>query len=180
MPTIQFSKPAQSGLSKADVQKLAENIASQVGYNPGDDIFDVLKKLGGRYRYLDLSKDTDSDSGSLYVHGEGNFEVVIATNTSVVRDRFTIAHEIGHYILHYIYNKRSGKQVLLPMSATRYGSDRIEWEANWFAASFLMPVDKFKESYARNNGDVEEVSKEFGVSFQAAKVRAESIYGKKG
>lgn len=65
------------------------------------------------------------------------------------------------------------------MRATRWVDDsdpdlqRCEWEANWFAASFVMPESRFRASF--NQGGVPAVVSEFGVSEKAAMVRAKSL-----
>ncbi|MCG5242715.1 ImmA/IrrE family metallo-endopeptidase [Azospirillum doebereinerae] len=169
-----YSSPQASGLTKHSVYKLAENVALQLGFEPGGDLFDALEKLGGRLSYKDFSGFGETDSGSLVVHGEGNFEVNLAKNTSPTRDRFTIAHEIGHYVLHFLWPRKQ-KIEITNMIAERYGSDRTEWEANWFAAAFLMPENEFRTAIAQANGDLSEVADKFGVSNMAARVRAEAL-----
>jgi hypothetical protein len=72
------------------------------------------------------------------------------------RRRFTIAHELGHWYLH-----QHGQQSLF----CRHGSvdedakadppelPEIEAEANWFAASLLMPAGMVRREYERTGGD---------------------------
>jgi IrrE N-terminal-like domain len=50
--------------------------------------------------------------------------------------RFTAAHEVGHFILH------PGQVMFRDRSLSSHGGEgrpRVEWEADVFAASFLMP-----------------------------------------
>ncbi|AWK88495.1 ImmA/IrrE family metallo-endopeptidase [Azospirillum thermophilum] len=169
-----FSPPKESGLTKQAVHRLAENVAGQLSFEPGGDLFVVLKKLGGRLAYKDFSGIDETDSGSLLVRQPGDFDIVIAKNTSPKRDRFTIAHEIGHYVLHYLLARQNGSPIQA-MAAARYGSDRTEWEANWFAAAFLMPEQEFREAYEELGQDVFAVAERFGVSTKAARIRAEAL-----
>lgn len=80
------------------------------------------------------------------------------------RDRFTIAHEIGHYILHDVNS----------ISFAR-GSEEIksfespEWQANAFAAEFLMPRALL------SGMSQQRVSTECGVSAQAAKYQVNAM-----
>lgn len=72
------------------------------------------------------------------------------------RRRFTIGHELGHWILH------QDSQTSL---FCRHGSvdpderkgrppiDPIEEQANWFAASLLMPAELLRVHYERTGGD---------------------------
>ncbi len=92
------------------------------------------------------------------------------------RDRFTIAHELGHLFLHYPQFKASNPSI--PMKATRWvdASDpeqqRAEWEANWFAAAFLMPGGAFSACW---RGVVRDAASRFAVSTQAAEIRAKDL-----
>ena len=93
------------------------------------------------------------------------------------RDKFTIAHELGHLILHYPLVARENPGV--PMCATRWVDEsnadlvRAEWEANWFAAAFLMPSDEFIARY--QSGGLSPAALRFKVSVPAAKIRAKSL-----
>jgi len=171
---LAYSSPSESGLSKASVDGLAANIARQVGYEPGGDLVAIVKKLGGKIIVSDVWAEADATSGSIRIEDDGSFVVAVASHTGIERDRFTIAHELGHYVLHYLWPKQNGKPVAA-VEARRYGSGRVEWEANWFAAAFLMPADSFKTTWAELGGIVGEVAGHFGVSTEAARIRAEYL-----
>ncbi|KAM3108257.1 ImmA/IrrE family metallo-endopeptidase [Phormidesmis sp. 146-33] len=88
----------------------------------------------------------DSLSGFLF-RGEGGQQPVIGVNSAhhARRQRFTIAHELGHYVLHgaekvHYDDKSRGFQVHLRSAVSAEGSDRLEVEANAFAAELLMPA----------------------------------------
>lgn len=96
------------------------------------------------------------------------------TNTITVNDEqpatrkiFTVAHELGHYILHKGTNNRYDEyHRYTPEERAR------EYEANDFAAKLLMPVNKFVESFHRNNGILLDIAYEFGVSVRQCEFRA--------
>ena len=83
------------------------------------------------------------------------------------RRRFTIAHELGHWYLH-----QNGQQSLF----CRHGSidedsneERpnlalIEQEANWFAATLLMPAEMVRRQYERTGGDFRRLCSTFKSS----------------
>ena len=79
-------------------------------------------------------------------HGEG-------------RDRFTIAHEIGHYILHNT-NMIALTRVYPNESVKPY--EDIEWQADAFAGELLCP------SCAIRNMEILDISLTYGVSVKAA------------
>jgi Zn-dependent peptidase ImmA (M78 family) len=174
MPKADYEKVQPSWLPKQTVMTFAENVARQLGHKPGGDVVAALKKLGGRIGYKDFWDLENGDSGSIEIHNVGDFDVYVASHTSGERDYFTIAHEIGHYVLHYLLPKKKGATIQKAY-ANRYGSEREEWEANWFAAAFLMPKAAFEESFNRNNKNLVLVASEFGVSTKAAEVRAKAL-----
>lgn len=59
-------------------------------------------------------------------------------NQSANRQRFTIAHELGHYILHRDFVQSHKVSVFYRKDFDNY-FDRIEEQANKFAATLLMP-----------------------------------------
>lgn len=171
---MDYRAPIECGLSKAAVDDLASSVANHFGYEPGSPLEPIVEKMGGRIsvqNVLDLSR---IPSGSIRVDAVGRFEIFLASHTGPNRDRFTIAHELGHYVLHYLYARQNGADIQA-LEAQRYGSGRVEWEANWFAAGFLMPAAKFTERHKALNGVLPLLADEFGVSVEAARIRAEFV-----
>jgi len=89
------------------------------------------------------------------------------------RQRFTIAHEFGHYILH-----RQRQDLFACGSDTieaGEGDDRdIEAEADLFASTLLMPLDDFRQLIAGEPIGFELLSHcadHYGVSLTAAAIR---------
>jgi Zn-dependent peptidase ImmA (M78 family) len=123
----------------------------------------------------------DAVSGMLVIK---NNEVVIGVNEKhhPNRQRFTIAHEFGHYLLH-----RNLSNIFFDESLVFFrdeqsseGSKYQEIEANNFAAELLIPekllrqkiiqqpVDAFDDS---DNSLIQQLAKDFGVSIQALTIR---------
>lgn len=165
MTTTKFIQAKPCHAPKADIEDLAARFASKLGYNGGAPLPPIVHKLGGRIIYQSFDKLVDA---SILVRGLRDFDIFLPDETSPTRDRFSIAHELGHYVLHFPIN---GQQ---PMMAHRFGSDRVEWEANWFAAGFLMPADNFREHFGGRLG-LPAVARRFGVSVAAAEARASSL-----
>ena len=89
------------------------------------------------------------------------------------RQRFTIAHELGHFILH-----RSQKQSFNCDSQSVHtgidGLRQIEREADEFASNLLMPGDLLREWISNQRIDLHVLSaiaKRFQVSFEALCIR---------
>lgn len=169
-----YNEPKECGLSKPAVDKLAASVAKQVGYKPGSDLLPIVKQLGGRIGVNDLWSVSTATSGSITIEETGSFEISLASHTGAVRDRFTIAHELGHFVLHFLLPNQQGRKTGSIM-ARRYGTGRVEWEANWFAAGFLMPEAAFRAAWRSLGGSVNLVADQFGVSLEAATVRAETF-----
>lgn len=90
----------------------------------------------------------------------------VASKHNLGRFRFTVAHELGHYLLHprKIHDKDISKADL-----TVWNDATEEAEANVFAAEFLMPKVLF-EPHCRGEpsiGKLQNVAKEFRTSLTA-------------
>jgi Zn-dependent peptidase ImmA (M78 family) len=120
-------------------------------------------------------------SGVLVRRGE---TATIGTNSgqSAQRQRFTIAHELGHFLLHegitnhvdrsYRVNYRSAE--------SSQATNVEEIEANYFAASILMPKHMLDAQNAEealdNDGMVGSLAKQFQVSRLAMSLRLANLY----
>ena len=83
-------------------------------------------------------------SGALVIT-DGKASIGINPNESKVRRRFTIAHELGHYILHKSANNLFvEKRFFFRDEESSLGEEKKEREANDFAAALLMPADLLK------------------------------------
>lgn len=151
---------------KRDIEEYAQRVASAIHFEIGSDLKLAVERLGGRVSYVALDEMMNQD-GSIFVHQEADFDIILPQYTSPKRDRFTIAHELGHYFLH----SRQGE---VPIVAYRQGSSRIEWEANWFAAALLMPAEEFREACLELEV-TSAVANRFGVSEDAAEVRRKAL-----
>jgi hypothetical protein len=94
--------------------------------------------------------DVDEDlAGFLFVTPSVGLVFVNASDP-VPRQRFTAAHELGHFVLHR--EEMSGRVSIAdsPANVELNGdqSDRHEREANRFAAELLMPADVCRERAA--------------------------------
>ncbi len=122
----------------------------------------------------------DDLSGVLIVEGETRV-IGFHASHAPVRQRFTIAHEIGHYILHvkpnqsrlfvdrFVAYRRDDEQ--------NKGKDTEEIEANAFAAALLMPEALVRGEITKHGydlddeEDVAELARRFNVSPMAMSYR---------
>lgn len=78
------------------------------------------------------------------------------------RDRLTMAHELGHLLLHKL-DTISFARDLEDREMPAYRDP--EWQANAFAGEFLAPYELIKEE------DIKTIAREHGVTEKAAKVQ---------
>lgn len=107
-----------------------------------------------------------------------------------VRQRFTIAHELGHLFLHKddAVSYDQGGVMLFREDHSGDGSDIKEVEANRFAAELLMPADSLREDIAKEgsfdfvNKDpsveaiIKKLAEKYDVSDQAMSIRLTTLY----
>ncbi|OTN86585.1 hypothetical protein A5819_003435 [Enterococcus sp. 7E2_DIV0204] len=82
---------------------------------------------------------TNSEEGCLWMRSDGTY--LILYNDYIKnsgRIRFTLAHELGHYIMKH--NEKSGKTILPRYSLSDDEHDLFEKEANYFAKRLLAPI----------------------------------------
>jgi IrrE N-terminal-like domain len=90
------------------------------------------------------------------------WEIWVRRDEPAPRRRFTVAHEVGHHLLH-----SDGAAVLCRPSdvETAQGDVRVrEREANRFAAELLMPEAMVREAADRDGSEPIALSAAFGVS----------------
>lgn len=172
-------EPVPTRLLKAKVHAFAEDVASRLKFKHSDAIEPLVVRLGGRIEYKTANIREDKLPESIVIRSVRDFTIFLPSITSAVRDRFTIAHELGHLFLHYTL--ASGGRSGVIMIATRWVDERnealqrAEWEANWFAAAFLMPSEIFRSAFHANLRSIEITAEQFGVSLKAAQIRAQSL-----
>ncbi len=152
------------------LEKQAENLVREAGITKIPvPVGAVAKHLGIEVAEEDLGEDC---SGILIREGDSAVIGVHADHHEH-RKRFTIAHEIAHYILHtgeaYIDQFHIDLRSNNPGSATKQEED----EANRFAGALLMPADQVRKAFAEQRVDpsrddeIPEMAKRFKVSVQA-------------
>ncbi|WP_130472231.1 ImmA/IrrE family metallo-endopeptidase [Candidatus Magnetaquicoccus inordinatus] len=165
----------ESKLTYAAIESEAEKFASEHGFSSHqNDIRDLVAKLGGTLDVAPFSDPLSQHSGSMRAWRDGRFIIYLSPFTGVLRDNFTIAHELGHFKLHIPeYFKQHPEESTV--TVYRFGEDKPEWQANRFAAALLMPRTEFFQLAEKTGWKEHDLSVHFGVSKPAAKFRAESL-----
>lgn len=138
----------------------------------------LAKSLGLAVERADLSALGPDVLGALSLD-----DLTIYTDRGVVgtRARFTIAHEIGHFLLHAkrtggLLTRKSSTVQAATVLCGREGSGlSIEREADFFAGALLIPVRQLNAS-GLADATVGELATAFQVSLTALKIRLEQIH----
>lgn len=129
----------------------------------------VAEKVGIRIERIALEDDL---SGILYKEKESNSWVMqINEDHHPNRQRYTIAHELGHFCLHRHLKQRFEDKIFF----RGVEANKPEWQANDFASAILMPEDRFREMVRSGASKVEVLAKEFKVSTLALRIRAKNL-----
>ena len=110
-------------------------------------------------------------SGKIELSDDGKASVFFNTDEPIVRQRFTIAHEIGHFALGHL---KPGVDRLHRDSVDSFSSkskDPIEISANKFAAQLLMPADSVRYAFLSEKLSITEIAQMFNVSGLALRFR---------
>lgn len=170
-------------LSIVDIRKIA-SIVRRILQIPNEEAVDVIKCLDvltlkfskHNFNYIILSDNdeifskneeakTDLISGTIFIKESVYYE---ACTKKCCRANFTIAHEIGHFVLHHMLNLMNFARSTNETKAKIY--EDPEWQANSFACEFLMPYDQCYYLTPK------EIRRRYRVTYAAASIRYERIY----
>jgi hypothetical protein len=124
---------------------------------PPVDVRDIASRLG-----IAMHEVPSPGWSGAVQSGSAGAHIWVPGEDAEVRKRFTIAHEIGHLMLH---------PDVTQFRDTNFRGDPQEASANRFAAALLMPAWML-EHHARALGfDLDELARRFFVSRDAMKYR---------
>jgi Zn-dependent peptidase ImmA (M78 family) len=150
--------------------------------SPPVPIKDIVEDLGLSVISYDLS---DEVSGILVIENDKG-SIGFNPKNSKGRQRFTIAHELGHYVLHRQLKSEKSEVFIDKDFIVKYRSQKVyteseirqEQEANMFAAALLMPKEMLQSELSKKDYyDLPEtdfitaMAKIFEVSIQAMTYR---------
>lgn len=153
----------------------------------------AIEEIATKYAHVMYEDLPDDVSGMLLPlpkeGGEKRWAIVANKSHATVRQRFTIAHELGHLLIHrYTTPHADGKFVIRFRDAkSSTGSSREEIEANQFAAELLMPealVLSHATHLGLDLGDADpdaaasklaQLARKFAVSVQAISFRVANL-----
>lgn len=131
----------------------------------------LAKALG--YEVYQASFTDNAISGGANFQKQGG-KIYLNRNDSPTRQRFTLAHELGHCIMHREYY-RNGILERIDMFRNPENHSQEEVEANAFAANLLMPEQMVREMWKRW-GSTEILADIFKVSLSAMSYRLYNLH----
>lgn len=136
-PSIPAAPPPQNG-NYYDEEEIEEaTVATRRAWGLGDGpIGNLIKLVESRGVFVaHLPIEDDTVNAFSFWSGSVPFIIMGSDNTSAVRRRFDIAHELGHLVLH----QGIGEEELEDKDTL----NQIEDEANRFAGAFLLPAKSY-------------------------------------
>lgn len=160
-------------------QQTQEVISKYKNFSKRVPIVQIASDLGiDVYETKELE---DTQSGSITKMDDGSFVIYVNANHPTTRKRFTIAHEVAHFLEHQDYFNENNehissyKQPIASLDRAEYNSnEKMEKEANNIAAEILMPEAPFKRVWDESD-KISEVADRFVVSQSAAAIRGATI-----
>ena len=153
-----------------EIESQAEEILSTLGIkNIPIPVEDIVTRLNIR-----VSRGPSKDFSGMLIRKNDAALIGINSNEAPVRQRFTIAHELGHFLIHprkdaFVDYRIEHKRGVVKST--------IEREADMFAAALLMPRSLLEKDFVSvsNNGFTEEelkiLAKKYQTSVDAMKFR---------
>jgi len=165
---MELRRPNYRHAEREALRLLSESGIKEPPVNPVKVANDLV---GTKVAFVTFSPGSNNISGLF--DSEEN-AILVNRDEPPLRQTFTIAHELGHKILHEAWARSSEYKVLLRDPDQRE-QDFREKEANAFAANLLMP--RFMMDQYWENVTPSQLSQLFAVSVPAVKARLSFLYG---
>ena len=143
-----------------------------------NDISTDLAKIALCRNIIIRYHDFSDDISGVFFKKDGKLFLGVNDGHAPTRQRFTIAHEIGHHMLHtddiLHYDDFEKKNDEMYFRADRIRSSQ-ETEANFFAAEILMPTGLIEKCVENGIEYVEDLAEAFKVSPEAMRYRLTNL-----
>ncbi len=131
----------------------------------------IARELGIEVYVADMKPDA---SGALYMDtGPDKPRIYLNSSDAGVRQRFSCAHELGHYMDKIERGELYGRHIEWRNGHSSTGKRPDERYANAFAAALLMPADAVRR--LRHTHHPVQMALEFDVSVEAMTLRLKNL-----
>lgn len=135
------------------------------------DPFEIARRLGLHVARVALPR---SESGRIEFDSTGSATIFLNRADHRNRQRFTCAHELGHYARRTQTGAGPGRFVDYRSTLAGLGVDSEEIYANQFAAGLLMPAHLVRSEFRAGSTD-QHMAQLFGTSVQAMVIRLKNL-----
>ncbi len=137
--------------------------------SPPVNVKEIAENLG--LRVWEMSTLPENVSGKLFFNengGSSGFSIGVNAQEGYLRKRFTVAHELAHFLLHRSLIGNGIEDDALYRSGL---SNQLETEANRLAADILMPYSLIERLQKEGVRGVDGLAGKLEVSSAAMKIR---------
>lgn len=128
---------ARPSVPRRRLAKEAADRLTQPFSTPPIPVVEIAEANGVQVILADFHEYSDQVAGFCDFHAAKLF---VNAEDVAVRRNFTIAHELGHWILHReLFEQHPEQYPVLPRFQSASAGDALEQEANHFAANLLVP-----------------------------------------
>jgi Zn-dependent peptidase ImmA (M78 family) len=167
----------------ARIDRLVNELLSRAEMKGPPIPVEAIAEMAGATIHLEQFEE---DVSGVLIRGDSHCVIGVQKMHSEGRRRFTIAHELGHLLLHDGKPIRVDKafRVNWRKDSSSKPRDVEEIEANAFAAKLLMPTDMIEQAHGESSFEVEDetevvrLAKLFGVSNQAMNFRLNQLFNR--
>jgi len=144
----------------------------KIDFNSRVDLIEVANQLSIKIKYHDLGPGIDGACKSV---GLNRLVVLKPNPTNQKKERFTLAHEIGHLLIHHA-------SFLCESDAFSFFRtyNNEEQEANEFAAEFLLPSQACHDVLGKTDLEfsiIAQISEKFDTSLAVAAIKLTKLFG---
>jgi hypothetical protein len=145
-----------------------QNVIRRFTDNIPVDVIGLANALGLTVIDSDLGTNAGEIFRDIRRGGFSGYSILVNANDPHVRQRYTVGHEIAHFLRH----RDRVKNRLVDDRMYRSGQGRtVEYEADALAADLLMPRRMIAEFRAAGLTNIEELAAKFDVSVPAMRRR---------
>jgi len=155
--------PTLKGPKIKEARHAAQGVLKKSALNEGpvvvNDVMPAVRQLFPDVTIAGIPGESFKNKGDAMTQRRGKSVFVIYNeDRSVVRKRFSVAHELGHLFMGHLHGNSS-----LDLNTENYD----ELEANAFAAELLMPPAMLKKDIKGGLKDPDQIAKKYNVSVEA-------------
>ena len=147
-----------------EIVKKADELVKRCGTR---DPHRAAEELGVRIQYHTFSRQKGA-----YIIVLRNPVIILNDNLDPITENIVLWHEIGHHVLH----RREASGAFTEYSLFDLKEDRMEYEANVFAAQASLPEGELLE-YIRQGYDLQQTAKAMNSDMNLIALKVDTLIG---